>query len=64
RQLFLGDGLDPDHIKASYDDGVLTVTIPVAEQAKPRQVEIRGSTGSAKSVDASSTETTQAAATA
>lgn len=40
RQLFLGEGLDPDRIEASYDKGVLTVTIPVAEQAKPRKVEI------------------------
>jgi HSP20 family protein len=41
RQLFLGDGLDADHINASYDSGVLTVTIPVAAQAKPRRVEIQ-----------------------
>jgi HSP20 family protein len=40
RQLFLGEGLDADHVEASYDNGVLTVTIPVAEQAKPRRVEI------------------------
>ncbi|HEX2273594.1 MAG TPA: Hsp20/alpha crystallin family protein [Acidimicrobiales bacterium] len=40
RQLFLGEGLDTDHIDASYDQGVLTVTIPVAEAAKPRKVEI------------------------
>ncbi len=40
RQLFLGEGLDTDHIEASYEQGVLTVTIPVAEAAKPRKVEI------------------------
>lgn len=40
RQLFLGEGLDRDDIKACYEDGVLTVTIPVLEQAKPRKVEI------------------------
>lgn len=40
RQLFLGEGLDAEHIDASYEDGVLTLTIPVAEQAKPRKVEI------------------------
>ena len=40
RQLFLGEGLDTDHIDARYDQGVLTVTIPVAEAAKPRKVEI------------------------
>jgi len=40
RQLFLGKALDTDHIEARYDNGVLTVTIPVAEQAKPRKVAI------------------------
>jgi HSP20 family protein len=40
RQLFLGESLDSDHIEASYDNGVLTVVVPVAEQAKPRKVEI------------------------
>jgi HSP20 family protein len=40
RQLFLGEGLDRDHITATYDNGVLTLTIPVAEEAKPRKVEI------------------------
>jgi HSP20 family protein len=40
RQLFLGDTLDTDHIKASYDAGVLTLRIPVAEQAKPRKIAI------------------------
>jgi HSP20 family protein len=59
RQLFLGDGLAPDAIKASYDNGVLTVTIPVAEQAKPRRVDIQGSGSPAKAVDAGSTERTQ-----
>jgi HSP20 family protein len=40
RQLFLGQGLDTDAIQAHYDQGVLTVTVPVAEAAKPRKVEI------------------------
>ena len=40
RQLFLGEGLDRDSVTATYEDGVLTITIPVAEQAKPRKVEI------------------------
>jgi len=43
RQLSLGDGLDLDHLEASYRDGVLTLTIPLAEKAKPRKVEITGS---------------------
>jgi HSP20 family protein len=40
RQLVLGDGLAVDEIRADYQDGVLTLTIPVAEQAKPRKIEI------------------------
>ena len=40
RQLFLGDTLDVDRVQASYVDGVLRLTIPVAEQAKPRKIEI------------------------
>ena len=40
RQLFLGETLDADGIQASYEHGVLTVTIPVAPQAKARKVEV------------------------
>jgi HSP20 family protein len=40
RQLFLGDGLDADRIHATYEAGVLTVTIPVAPSAKPRRIEV------------------------
>ena len=40
RQLILGDTLDTENVKASYVDGVLTLRIPVAEQAKPRKIEI------------------------
>ena len=45
RQLLLGETLDGERISASYDDGVLTLTIPVAEQAKPRKVQISTSGG-------------------
>ena len=40
RQLFLGDNLDTDRVRAEYDAGVLRVTIPVAEQAKPHKITI------------------------
>jgi HSP20 family protein len=40
RQLFLGETLNSDGIEARYDRGVLTVTIPVAETAKPRKVQV------------------------
>jgi HSP20 family protein len=53
RQLFLGEGLDADGVQASYDQGVLTLTIPVAEQAKPRKVAITiGGNGQSKAIDA------------
>jgi HSP20 family protein len=42
RQLFLGETLDTDRIDASYEAGVLTLRIPVAEQAKPRKIQITG----------------------
>jgi HSP20 family protein len=42
RQLVLGDNLDTEHISASYDAGVLTLQIPVADQAKPRKISIKG----------------------
>ena len=45
RQLILGDNLETEHIAASYDAGVLTLRIPVAEQAKPRRIEIASSGG-------------------
>jgi HSP20 family protein len=40
RQLSLGQGVDTEHISASYDNGVLSVTIPVSEKAKPRKIEV------------------------
>ena len=43
RQLVLGDNLDLEHIEAAYEGGVLRLTVPVAEKAKPRKIEISGS---------------------
>lgn len=40
RQLALGEGIDSDAISATYANGVLTVTIPVAERAKPRRIQV------------------------
>ncbi|HSZ29240.1 MAG TPA: Hsp20/alpha crystallin family protein [Pseudonocardiaceae bacterium] len=45
RQLFLGDTLDADRIEAHYDAGVLTLRLPIAEKAKPRKIQITGSSG-------------------
>ncbi len=46
RRLLLGDTLDGDRVEATYEDGVLVVTIPVAEAAKPRKVAVGGAGGS------------------
>ncbi|PPF24521.1 heat-shock protein Hsp20 [Rathayibacter tritici] len=40
RQLSLGQGVDTERIAASYDNGVLSVTIPVSEKARPRRIEV------------------------
>jgi HSP20 family protein len=40
RQVFLSDTLDTDRLEARYDNGVLTLSIPVTEKAKPRKFEI------------------------
>jgi HSP20 family protein len=47
RRLFLGEGVDGNRIEARYENGVLTLVVPVAESAKPRKVEITA--GNAKS---------------
>ncbi len=50
RQVRLGNRLDASQVTASYDDGVLTVTIPMREEAMPRKVTI-GSTGSQAAIE-------------
>jgi len=52
RQLFLGDTLDTEHIDASYEGGVLTLRIPVAEQAKPRKISISNVDGGHRQINA------------
>ena len=51
RQLFLGETLDAERIEASYGGGVLRLTIPVAEKAKPRRIKI-ASSDEKKAIDA------------
>jgi HSP20 family protein len=40
RQLNLGQGIDTENIAASYTNGVLSVTIPISEKAKPRKIAV------------------------
>ena len=63
RRLTMGDGLDLEKITATWQQGVLTLTIPVAEKAKPRRIQINSGAepqqqvleGSAKDTTAIST---------
>jgi HSP20 family protein len=48
RQVALGEDVDTDRISATYANGVLTLTLPVAERAKPRRIEIAVDDGATK----------------
>jgi HSP20 family protein len=51
RQAILGKGLDADRIEAGYNSRVLTLTIPVAEQAKRRRVHMVSGQSKAQPID-------------
>lgn len=50
RQLFLGDTLDTDRLQATYDNGVLTLQIPISDKAKPRKIAIGSGNGGRKQI--------------
>ena len=52
RQLVLGDNLDTGRIAASYDGGVLALTIPVADHARPRKIEVTATRQDRKAINA------------
>lgn len=52
RQIILGDALDTEAVKASYDAGVLLLRIPIAEKAKPRRIQIETSSDQAQEISA------------
>jgi HSP20 family protein len=52
RQLVLGDNLDLERIEAAYDEGVLRLTVPVAERAKPRKIEVASGAGDRQAIEA------------
>ena len=56
RQLLLGENLDVDNIEANYENGVLTLAIPVAERAKPRRISV-GSAGVQQTIEGKSRRT-------
>ncbi|PXX66557.1 HSP20 family protein [Nocardia tenerifensis] len=54
RQISLGDNVDADKISATYNNGVLSVTIPIAERAKPRRIQIASGSSDQKTIEAGS----------
>ena len=40
RSLTLPSNVEPDDVKANYEDGVLTITIPMAKSAQPKQIAV------------------------
>ena len=56
RELILGDTLDTERVEATYRNGVLELTIPVAEQAKPRRVQVTGGDGAGRVVEGTARE--------
>ena len=56
RQLSLGDGIDTTKISATYENGVLTVTIPLAERAKARRIDVAHAGSGAKSIEPTTVE--------
>jgi HSP20 family protein len=56
RSVSLPNGLEADKTEATFENGVLTLRIPKAEQVKPRQIQIRPvSSGEARAVEAGGT---------
>lgn len=41
RQLQVGDVVDTGKVAATYNDGVLLLTIPLSQQAQPRRIEVQ-----------------------
>ena len=56
RQLSRGDGIDTTKISATYENGVLTVTIPLAERAKARRIDVAHAGSGAKSIEPTTVE--------
>ncbi len=57
RSLSLPEGIDPEAVKATFDNGVLTVRIPKPAQAKPRKVKIGVAGGEQQTIEADASET-------
>ncbi len=54
RSFTLPPTVNPDDIKAEFDNGLLRVTIAKREEAKPRRIEIKATSGSASAAEGKS----------
>jgi HSP20 family protein len=60
RSFTLPSNIDPENVNATFDNGILKITIPKREESKPKQIKIEsGSTNGAKSGSDSGTTSTQ-----
>lgn len=59
RQISLGDDIDTERIEARYDNGVLNLTIPLHERAKPRQIQVTHSNESDQHLVTSHADTSE-----
>jgi HSP20 family protein len=60
RQIVFSDAVDLDKVEARYENGVLLLTAPVAEAAKPHKIEIKAGNGHGRAITAGSSTTTAA----
>jgi HSP20 family protein len=56
RRILLGESLDTSRLEANYDRGVLTITLPVAEQAQPRKISVGAGSRGRSAIEATSAE--------
>jgi len=56
RSIALPQGVDADNIDATYENGVLSVTVPKVEQAKPKKISVSTGAGGPTTVEATATE--------
>ena len=60
RRILLGESLDTSKLAADYDRGVLTVRLPVAEQAQPRRIPVGvGASGDHQAIETETVESTE-----
>jgi HSP20 family protein len=60
RSITLSNDLDTEHAKADFENGIVTLTFPKAEQAKPRRIPLSSGTGASTSKVTSETASTAA----